>query len=112
MRARLRAGAALLLLAIPGGEGLRAAPDLGDGVRSEILCEVETPYQYVVVRRDVHPDGTVRRVLTINEGVRACHSYRIEGRVLTEGRYWDDHVLSLREQVALMQEPPLQWLDY
>ena len=27
-------------------------------------------------------------------------------------RYWDDHVLSLREQVALMQEPPLQWLDY
>lgn len=24
-------------------------------------------------------------------------------------RYWDDHVLALREQVALMQEPPLQW---
>ncbi len=24
-------------------------------------------------------------------------------------RYWDEHVLALREQVALMQEPPLQW---
>ena len=24
-------------------------------------------------------------------------------------RYWDDHVLALREQVALMQEPPLVW---
>lgn len=24
-------------------------------------------------------------------------------------RYWDDQVLSLREQVALMQEPPLEW---
>ncbi|MGI9261089.1 MAG: serine/threonine protein kinase [Woeseiaceae bacterium] len=24
-------------------------------------------------------------------------------------RYWDDHVLSLREQVALMQEEPLAW---
>ena len=27
-------------------------------------------------------------------------------------RYWDDHVLALREQVALMQEQPLEWLDY
>jgi len=26
-------------------------------------------------------------------------------------RYWDEHVLALREQVALMQEPPLVWLD-
>ena len=24
-------------------------------------------------------------------------------------RYWDEHVLTLREQVALMQEPPLSW---
>jgi Ser/Thr protein kinase RdoA (MazF antagonist) len=24
-------------------------------------------------------------------------------------RYWDEHVLALREQIALMQEPPLQW---
>lgn len=24
-------------------------------------------------------------------------------------RYWEDHVLALREQVALMQEPPLEW---
>ena len=26
-------------------------------------------------------------------------------------RYWDDHVLALREQVALMQEAPLEWRD-
>ena len=26
-------------------------------------------------------------------------------------RYWDEHVLALREQVAIMQEPPLEWLD-
>lgn len=24
-------------------------------------------------------------------------------------RYWDEHILTLREQVALMQEPPLAW---
>ncbi len=27
-------------------------------------------------------------------------------------RYWDEHVLALREQVALMQEPPLEWKDF
>ena len=27
-------------------------------------------------------------------------------------RYWDEHVLALREQVALMQEAPLEWRDY
>lgn len=25
-------------------------------------------------------------------------------------RYWEDHILALREQVALMQEPPVEWL--
>ncbi len=25
-------------------------------------------------------------------------------------RYWEDHVLALREQFALMQEEPLQWM--
>ena len=24
-------------------------------------------------------------------------------------RYWEDHVLALREQISLMQEEPLQW---
>ncbi|SVD09196.1 uncharacterized protein METZ01_LOCUS362050, partial [marine metagenome] len=24
-------------------------------------------------------------------------------------RYWDEHILSLREQVALMNEKPLSW---
>lgn len=27
-------------------------------------------------------------------------------------RYWDEHVLALREQVSLMQEAPLEWNDY
>jgi Ser/Thr protein kinase RdoA (MazF antagonist) len=27
-------------------------------------------------------------------------------------RYWEEQVLGLREQVALMQEPPLEWKDY
>ena len=27
-------------------------------------------------------------------------------------RYWDEHVLALREQVALMLEPPLEWRDW
>jgi Ser/Thr protein kinase RdoA (MazF antagonist) len=26
-------------------------------------------------------------------------------------RYWEEHILSLKEQLSLMQEPPLQWLD-
>ena len=27
-------------------------------------------------------------------------------------RYWDEHVLALREQVALMQEAPLEWRPF
>jgi len=27
-------------------------------------------------------------------------------------RYWEDHVLALREQIALMQEQPLEWRDF
>ena len=27
------------------------------------------------------------------------------------GRYWDDLVLALREQLSALQEPPLQWRD-
>ena len=27
-------------------------------------------------------------------------------------RYWDDHILALREQIALMQEAPLEWRDF
>lgn len=26
-------------------------------------------------------------------------------------RYWDEHILALREQIALMQEQPLEWRD-
>jgi len=27
-------------------------------------------------------------------------------------RYWEDHVLALREQLSLMQEEPLEWRPY
>lgn len=27
-------------------------------------------------------------------------------------RYWDEHVLALREQISLMQEAPLEWRDF
>jgi Ser/Thr protein kinase RdoA (MazF antagonist) len=27
-------------------------------------------------------------------------------------RYWEDHILALREQVALMQEPPIEWSPF
>jgi len=27
-------------------------------------------------------------------------------------RYWDEHILALREQISLMQEPPLEWRDF
>ncbi len=26
-------------------------------------------------------------------------------------RYWDEHILALREQIAALAEPPLQWRD-
>ncbi len=36
-------------------------------------------------------------------------AFRIAFPWFNTRRYWDEHVLSLREQVALMQEPPLEW---
>ncbi|MCK4586349.1 MAG: stress response kinase A, partial [Gammaproteobacteria bacterium] len=27
-----------------------------------------------------------------------------------EPRYWEEQILSLREQLAIMDEPPLQWM--
>ena len=27
-------------------------------------------------------------------------------------RYWDDHILSMREQISLMQEEPLKWKGF
>jgi len=37
-------------------------------------------------------------------------AFKIAFPWFNEQRYWDEHVLSLREQVALMQEQPLMWL--
>jgi len=39
-------------------------------------------------------------------------AFKIAFPWLDSRRYWDDHVLALREQVALMQEPPLEWRDF
>ena len=36
-------------------------------------------------------------------------AFRIAFPWFSNRRYWDEHVLALREQVALMQEPPLEW---
>lgn len=42
---------------------------------------------------------------------RRCEdpAFRVAFPWFANRRYWDEHVLSLREQVALMQEPPLEW---
>ncbi len=39
-------------------------------------------------------------------------AFRIAFPWFDSRRYWDEHVLQLREQVALMQEPPLEWRDH
>ncbi len=36
-------------------------------------------------------------------------AFRIAFPWFNTRRYWDEHVLALREQIALMQEPPLEW---
>lgn len=36
-------------------------------------------------------------------------AFRIAFPWFDSRRYWDDHVLALREQLSLMQEPPLAW---
>ncbi|MDJ0927669.1 MAG: serine/threonine protein kinase [Gammaproteobacteria bacterium] len=38
-------------------------------------------------------------------------AFRIAFPWFNSNRYWDEHILSLREQVAAMQEEPLQWLE-
>ncbi len=38
-------------------------------------------------------------------------AFRIAFPWFDSHRYWEEHVLSLREQVALMQEAPLEWRD-
>ena len=43
---------------------------------------------------------------------RGDPAFRIAFPWFDSNRYWEDHVLSLREQVALMQEAPLEWRDY
>lgn len=37
-------------------------------------------------------------------------AFKIAFPWFNSGRYWDEHILMLREQTALMQEPPLEWI--
>jgi spermidine synthase len=53
---------------------------------------VESPYQYLTVRRDTYPEAA-EQVLTINEGTYTYHSVRVLGRVLTGSRYYDTYAL-------------------
>jgi Ser/Thr protein kinase RdoA (MazF antagonist) len=36
-------------------------------------------------------------------------AFRIAFPWFNSARYWDEHVLTLREQSALVQESPLEW---
>lgn len=36
-------------------------------------------------------------------------AFKIAFPWFNSNRYWDEHILSLREQAALMEEPPLEW---
>jgi spermidine synthase len=97
---RARGGAvaaAAVILAAPAAaftetDARRGAPPLRDGGVAHVLDERETPYQFVTVRRDVYPTQT-ERLLTINEGVYTYHSFQVEGRILTNSRYYDDYSL-------------------
>ncbi len=80
-------------LAGPHAGPLRGAPVLPGGGTSVVLAERESPYQYLAVRDDRYPGEPASRVLTINEGVHTFHSLRVEGRVLTESRHYDDYAM-------------------
>jgi len=38
-------------------------------------------------------------------------AFKIAFPWFNSSRYWDEHILSLREQAALMEEPPLEWIS-
>ena len=38
-------------------------------------------------------------------------AFKIAFPWFNSNRYWDEHILSLREQAALMEEPPLEWIS-
>jgi hypothetical protein len=71
----------------------RGTPSLGPDGTATVLAEVESPYQYLTVRDDAWADGSVFRVLTINEGVYTYHALRRPGHVLTGSRAYDDYAV-------------------
>lgn len=71
----------------------RGTPQLRNGGVARVLAERESPLQYVTVREDRYPTGEVDRVLAINEAVYSFHSLRVEGRVLTDSRHYDDYTV-------------------
>ncbi|NUN52452.1 MAG: fused MFS/spermidine synthase [Planctomycetaceae bacterium] len=75
-------------------ESLRAKRvELGLWRYARLLEERESDLQYLAVREDAWPGEPPRRVLCINEGVYTYHALRVEGRVLTEARPYDDYSL-------------------
>lgn len=83
---------AAALAGASGGPG-RGTPVLPDGGVAVVLAERESPYQFLTVRDDRYPGEPASRVLTINEGVLTFHSLKVEGRVLTESRHYDDYAM-------------------
>lgn len=57
-----------------------------------LLAEVESPYQYLQVVRDIEATPPVTSLL-INEGLDSFHSVLLDGSALTGGRYYDYHAL-------------------
>ncbi len=90
------------IFAITEPRPARGEPVLPEGMKSTVLAEVESEYQYLTVRDDTSADGSTARMLTINEGVYTYHSYRILGKVLTGSKYYDDYA---RIPVLLDLEP-------
>lgn len=87
------AAAAGLLLVFGDLAVSRPPPGLAGGGVARVIRQVESAYQFLSVREDHLPDGTVHEILTVNQGVHVYHSFRIRGQVLTGSRYYDDYAL-------------------
>ncbi len=71
----------------------RSLPTLFNDYEPELIEELESPYQYVRVREDRSPSGQIELTMMLNEGVFTYHSFMIEGRYLTDSRYYDDYIV-------------------
>jgi spermidine synthase len=90
---RRSAGRAVaLLIPVAGALTMVGRPLRAPAPGTELLAEVESPYQYLqVVRRDEGEAGPGTVELKINEGLDSFHSVRVDGTPWTGGRYYDWH---------------------